>query len=724
MFGLRFGLPASVLALFISGLIAAQPPKSQPAEPTYAGKSLTEWLTVLGNSQAAERQRALEAIRALGGDPDALAEKLLAGALEPKSLVTHVAVLAELGPAAAPALTRGLWSPDERVRRVSLYTLNRLGADGRAAIPTLVRLLADSDDTIRRESAEVLRAAEAHAAIPALTRALKDRDAGVRLAAAEALAQLGGSESAILPVVMAELGKEDPQILRTAVFVVQVLGPQASSAVPALSALVSRDDPELTIRVCIALAAIGPAAKDAIPALKKRLADDKHRGHEIGLDIAIALWRIARDPDAPRILREQMANSARPDRVADVLSRIDSGEETIKALAELLKSEKPEVAIAAAGVLGSKEKEAVPLLGRMLTHKEPNVRARAVVALVRLGPEAKGAIEPLRASTKDDNPEIGLWSTAAVCRLDPTPETVAAVAGYLEHRDAQLRLTAATVLAQLGAKAAPAAPRLLVARADESGQVRLAAAMAAWKATTDPTALQAAAELLKSSDPLVRSLAAVDIGAIAGPQAKPVVPDLTRRLFDSISTVRSATAESLGRIGPGAASATPALLALLEGDEPGFVQSAACEALGFIRPADAEGVSAVLKRKLEHPDPHVRIHAALALRRLGDDAGAREAERGIEYRTYQVRITAAEMLWLMKRDQRVVPLLVRSLEDANLDGRSTENERYMAARALGRIGSPAKAALPELRKLMSHSDVGLAEVAAEAVQAIEADIKK
>ena len=475
-----------------------------------------------------------------------------------------MAVLAELGPAAAPALNRGLWSPDKRVRRVSLYTLNRLGADGRAAIPSLVRLLADPDDAIRRDSAEVLRAAEAHTAIPALTRALKDRDAGVRWPRPRRWLTWVAAESTILPVVMAELEKDDPDILRTAVFVVRVLGPQASMPSRHSSGLASRDDPELTIRVATALAAIGPAAKDAIPALKKRLADDKHRGHEIGLDIAIALWRIARDPDAARILREHLANSARPDRVAEVLSRIDSGEETIKALTEFLKSEKPEVAIAAAGVLGSKVKEAVPLLGRMLAHKDPNVRARAVVALVRLGPEAKEGIEPLRASMKDDNPEIGFWSTVAVCRLDPTPETVAAVAGYLEHRDAQLRLIALGVLGQFGAKAASAAPRLLVARADESGQVRLAAAMAAWKANSDFAALGAAAELLKSSDPLLRSLAAVDIGAIVGPQAKPVVPDLIKRLFDSVSSVRSATAESLGRIGPAAAAAAPALLALLE----------------------------------------------------------------------------------------------------------------------------------------------------------------
>jgi HEAT repeat protein len=726
MFRFRSGLSALLLVLFVGGLLAAQPPKPQPAEPTYGGKSLSEWVNVLGNASAAERRRSIVALRSMGGDADALAERLFAGAVDPKARsAAHAMALGELGPPVVPALIRGLWTEDRWTRQVCLFALNRLGADGRAAAPSVIKLLGDPDVDIRRDCIAVLRASSEHRAIPAITGLLRDPDADVRLYAAGALAWLGAPAEEIVPVVAAELRQDDAQRLRLATSIIADLGPEAAAAVPALVKLISRDDAELTIRLARALSAIGPAAKDAIPSLKKRLAEDKHRGHEIGLDIAIALWRIARDHDAPRILREQMANSARPDRVAEVLSRIDSGEETIKALAELLKSEKPEVAIAAAGVLGSKVNEAVPLLGRMLAHTEPNVRARAVVALVRLGPEAKGAIEPLRASTKDDNPEIGFWSTVALCRLDPTPEAIAAVAGYLDHRDPQLRLLAAGVLGQLGAKAASAAPRLAVARTDEDGPVRLAAVMAAWKATSDPTALQSATELLKFPDEEVRSMAALDIGEIMGSNAKPIVPELVKRLFDAFSSVRSNAAESLGRIGPAASSAAPALLALLEGDEPSFVQSAACEALGRIQPNDKEAVVAVLRKKVVHPDPLTRIHAALSLWQLaGDDSGAKEAERGIKYRSHHVRITAAEMLWRMKQDGRVVPFLVRTLEDSNLEGGSNENERYMAARALGRIGSPAKAALPELRKLLSHPDAGLADIAAEAVRAIEADIKK
>jgi HEAT repeat protein len=715
---------AALLLAAAWGLAAAQPPAEK--EPSYDGKTVSDWVRALDGADPAERRAAMSALRALGGQPDAVAEKLLAAAADPKSrTAAHILAIGEFGPAAVPALTRGLWSDDRRTRQVALFALTRLGADGRAAAPSLVRLLADPDESVRREAAEALANANAHSAMTALTTALGDREAAVRLTAAEALVRLGAPASAVLPALTAELAREDADTVRRAVLVLRELGPEAAPAVPELVKLVPRDDPELTIRLCAALGAIGPGAKEAAPALKKRLADDKHRGHEIGLDVAVALWRTARDPDAAKILREQVANSTRPQQVAEALWRIDSGEETVKALTELLKSDKPEVAIAAAGVLGARAKEALPTMARMLAHKEPNVRARAVVALVRLREDGRAALDALRGTAKDDNPSIAFWSAVAVCRLDPKPEAVAAVAGYLDDRDADLRRSAAEVLGQLGGAAAPARPRLTLARTDADGQTRLAAAMAAWKALSDFESLQTAAELLRSPDVTVRSLAAVDIGGIVGPGAKPIVPEVVKRLFDPFAVVRSSATEALGRIGPAAKDSAPALLALLDGDEPAFVQSAACEALGLLEPADKDAAAATLKKKLDHADPLTRTHAALALHLVaGDRTGEKEADRGLAHRSHHVRITSAELLWRLRQDARVVPLLVRTLEESNLDGRSDENERYMAARLLGRIGAPAKPAVPELRKLLTHPDPALAEAAAEAHKAIDPEAAK
>src|SRR5262249_39634972 len=149
---------------------------------------------------------------------------------------------------------------------------------------------------------------------------------------------------------------------------------------------------------------------------------------------------------------------------------------------------------------------------------------------------------------------------------------------------------------------------------------------------------------------------------------------------------------------------------------------AACEALGLIDPADKEATVAVLKKKLEHPDPLTRTHAALALFLVnGDKAGEKIAERGLGYRRHEVRITAAEALWRMKKDERVVPFLVRTLEESNLGGLDGDNDRYMAVRALGRIGEAAKPAVPELVKLLHHHDYMLATTVTNSLKTIDPD---
>ena len=356
----------------------------------------------------------------------------------------------------------------------------------------------------------------------------------------------------------------------------------------------------------------------------------------------------------------------------------------------------------------------------MLANKDPKIRASALIAIVRLGPQAKELLEPLRAAAKDDNTTIAFGASVLVCRLATSAETVANLAVFLSDRDVHLRTSSAEMLGLLGAGGKTAVAKLTTVLTDSEDEVRLAAAVALWRIEQHPFALTTASEMLRSPRARTREAAAVELGGVFGPDAKATIPELVKRLFDPFSSVRSAASEALGRIGPGATDAAPALLAILEGDEPSFVQSAACEALGLVQPADKEGTAAVLKKKLEHPDPLTRVHAALALWLIaGDKAGEKEAERGLAFRTYQVRITAAETLWRMSQDTRSVPLLIRTLEESNLDGSQNENERYMAARALGRIGSAAKPALPELTKLLTHHDAALAATAAAAIKAIE-----
>jgi HEAT repeat protein len=149
-----------------------------------------------------------------------------------------------------------------------------------------------------------------------------------------------------------------------------------------------------------------------------------------------------------------------------------------------------------------------------------------------------------------------------------------------------------------------------------------------------------------------------------------------------------------------------------------YVNAAATRILGYT--PEEHYADPDFGQKLVHPDALVRVHAALALWLIAEDrAGEKEAERALGNRMYQVRITAAEALWRIKQDARAVPLLVRVLVGSNLDGMEGDNERYMAVRALGRIGPPGKAAVEELKKLLTLSDPALAATAAGALKAID-----
>ncbi len=726
----RSPLFASVLFLVAAcGLLAAQPPKDPPKEPaketkepTHDGKPLSEWVKQLVTPKEIEQLKAREALCEMGRGSDAVIERLFdmaceAGRNERTREPGFIAiVLGDIGPAAVPTLTQGLWG-DDTSRSVSLRALSRIGADAQSAGPSIARLLANPERRTSR-AIETLQAVGGHSAIPTLTKLLDDGDLEVRLEAAKALSRLGADSGPLVPVFSAALKVRNTS--ESAAGLLGELGPEAVLAIPTLVAEMPGADAPRAAVLVNTVGRIGPAAKDAVPALKKALADAKDKTTELQMATAVALWRIARDPEAAKLLRANLGKQSDSSFPELTLWRIDPGPDTVAALEAQLKSDKPEQVIAAAGVLGTKSKTAAPLLAKMVAHKEPRVRAEAVIALVRLGAQGKEALEALRGAAKDDNPQIAFWASVAVCRLDPKAETVAAVAGYLSDRDPLMRRDAAEILGFLGTAGKPAVGKLTLVAEDAEESVRLAALAALWRINHDAPTLALFTKLLRSTDPRIREQAVAELGITFGPDAKSAVPDLVKRLFDPFAAVRSAAAETLGRIGPNAKDAAPALLAVLDGDEPSFVQSAACEALGLIEPADKEAAATVLKKKLEHADPLTRTHAALALFLLtGDKAGEKIAERGLGYRTHQVRITAAEALWRMSKDERAVPLLVRALEESNLDGTGIENERYMAVRALGRIGSAGKPAVPELVKLLTHHDPMLAATAADALKAID-----
>lgn len=88
----------------------------------------------------------------------------------------------------------------------------------------------------------------------------------------------------------------------------------------------------------------------------------------------------------------------------------------------------------------------------------------------------------------------------------------------------------------------------------------------------------------------MREAAAVALSRIG----EPAVPSLIEALRSPDPTLRQQAADTLARIGPGAAAAVPALTALLEDADP-RVRKSAARALGQIGPAAADAVPSLMR---------------------------------------------------------------------------------------------------------------------------------
>jgi WD40 repeat protein len=336
----------------------------------------------------------------------------------------------------------------------------------------------------------------------------------------------------------------------------------------------------------------------------------------------------------------------------------------------------------------------------------------------------------------------------------------------------------AGIFRRFGGADRPPLVSVAVALQDRNGGVRRAALEAALDLRLDrPLLLALLTEALK--DEAVRAWAVERLGAL-GPEAAPAVPALVGELelarkHDDFQV--GAVARALGRIGPGAAAAVPALRDLIASIPTNLYTDQdveAAHALGRIGPAgDAlpelvglllkypwgnenavvpraiervaggapDRVVPLLAKALRRTPPEVRLQDLLDRRigvveligRLGPKArGTAAALRAVIAEPPPtkpgdlLRPAAAEALWRVegKADDALAVLmdgLTERLKGMPEDGSSRQGR---SAAALGRIGEPAKPALPALREqLAKSSNVYDRLDAAEAVWRLTGDGK-
>ena len=213
-----------------------------------------------------------------------------------------------------------------------------------------------------------------------------------------------------------------------------------------------------------------------------------------------------------------------------------------------------------------------------------------------------------------------------------------------------------------------------------------------------------------AATPVEATMSAADALGEIGPNAAEATPALVAILKDPNQEVRWSAADALGKIGPNAAEAVPALVTALKDPEK-KVRGRAALALGKIGPRAAEAVPA-LAEALKDQDADVRGRAAAAFEGIGPaaaDAVPALAE-ALKDQNADVRGRAAAAL------EGIGPAAVPALAEA-LIGQDAD-VRSRAADALRGIGPAAADAVPALAKALIDQDADVRSRAADALRGI------
>jgi HEAT repeat protein len=259
-----------------------------------------------------------------------------------------------------------------------------------------------------------------------------------------------------------------------------------------------------------------------------------------------------------------------------------------------LSDESKEVRLAAIKQLGSwgtAASLAAPDLAQMLTDNNEEIANQAALALAEIGPAAvkelvKAAKPPALASVRQR-------ALLALSKMGPdAKEALSTLREALQDRHTPCRSLAAIALGELGADAKAAIPELSKALGDNDEGVRKQAAIAL--ANIGPESLPALRIMVEDDDWAVR-LVGVQALAYHGPEAEELVPDLAKLLTDQVGDVRAGAATALGALGPAAKEAVPQLIEAIK-DDRYDVQMAAYQALTWVQADDEQELLKTLRK--------------------------------------------------------------------------------------------------------------------------------
>jgi HEAT repeat protein len=273
---------------------------------------------------------------------------------------------------------------------------------------------------------------------------------------------------------------------------------------------------------------------------------------------------------------------------------------------------------------------------RDLGHADVRVRAQAADALGRADEADQARAEAaLRRAAADSHPAVRYAAILSLGEL-AAAGSVELIAAALDDREALCREAAAIALGQVGPSAGDAAWQPLVAAlASTAPEVRFQAIASLIEIAPDRAGPLVRA-LVDDADARVRGQALAALGD-AGDRA---AADLVASRLDDAAEVAYEAALALARLGD--RRGVPRLLAALEERERALDAATALGELGV----DDEAAQEVLARLIGRlfGDPLLKVRAAEALARSGDERGAAHLVRASRSRRQDVRGLAESVL--------------------------------------------------------------------------------
>jgi HEAT repeat protein len=196
--------------------------------------------------------------------------------------------------------------------------------------------------------------------------------------------------------------------------------------------------------------------------------------------------------------------------------------------------------------------------------------------------------------------------------------------------------------------------------------------------------------------------------AAIGPDAVPVLPELSRILQGKDLQETWEAAYALGAMGP---EAVRVLTAALQSEYPAVIQ-ASLAGLKQIGPAAGQAVPAVIE-KLGHHDPAVRTWAVAALSGIGQPA-VPQLLQIVEHGNGEVRRGAAQALTsILPSRRKFIPVLLEMLKDEE------PTSRVQAIVSLTAINGSDQPAIGAIEHALQDGDVNVRQAATNAVAKLQ-----